>query len=90
MALKRSHDIRQVVNGESFGYITASLCSFYVDCFRIGSQDCSREPFRLSVKKQERQNKKGSYVSNSKKRGINFVYFARLLKPYAWLGLVDY
>ena len=88
MALKRSHDVRRVFTGESFGYITASLRSFHVDCFRIGSQDCLREPFRLFMEKQERQNKKGSYVSDSKKSGINFVYFCSVIKALrlAWIG----
>ena len=88
MAFKRSHDIREVFIGESFGYITASLCSFHVDCSRICCQDCSKEPFCFSMEKQERQNKKSSYVSNSKKEGINFANFCTVIKALhlAWIG----
>ena len=77
MALKRSRDIWQVFTGESFGYIAASLCSFLVDCSRIGCQECSREPFCLSMEKQERQHKKSSYVSIRKKQGNQFCKFLR-------------
>ena len=88
MALKRSHDIRQVFTGESFGYITASLCSFHVNSSRIRCQDCSREPFYFSMEKQERQNKNGCYVSTSRKRGINFPNFCTIIKALrlAWIG----
>ena len=88
MALQRSHDIWQVFTGESLGYIAASLCSFHVDCSRIGCQECSREPFCLSMEKQERQNKKSSYVSISNNGGINFVNFGMVVKALrpAWIG----
>ena len=40
------------------------------------------------MEKQERQNKKSSYVSNSKKGGINFANFCRVIKALrlAWIG----
>ena len=66
------YDIWQVFIGESFRYITVSLCSIHADCFRIDYQNCSGESLCLSMKKQERQDKKSSYVSTSRKRGNQF------------------
>ena len=88
MALKRSHDIWQVFIGESFRYITVSLCSIHADCSRIDYQNCSGESLCLSMEKQERQDKKSSYVSTSSKREINFVNFHTVIKSLrlAWIG----
>ena len=76
--------LMQVFTGESFGYTAASLCSFHADWSGIGCQDCSREPFCLSVKERVVM-----YQTIKKWESILLI-FVRLLKRYAWLGLVDY
>lgn len=88
MAPKRSHDIRQVFTGESFGYITASLCSFHVDCSRIGCQDCSREPFAFLWKNRKGKIKRVVMYQTVEKGGINFANFCMIIKALrlAWIG----
>ena len=64
-------------------YVSFSLSGMSVN--QLGVAKCMTTiikhlTFDISMAKQERQNKKGSYVSNSKKGGINFVNFCTVIK----------
>ena len=80
MALKRSHDIREVFTGESFGYITAVPESVV--------KTVQENLFAFLWKNRKDKIKRVVMYQTVKKGGIYFVNFCTVIKALrlAWIG----